>query len=73
MGIVEPLKMFVRLDEEVVKETLDYLEHKYNDIIKKLTTELEKEKKKKRKIEKEKKQKLNLFLMKNLTLTIMEI
>lgn len=49
MGMLETIEMYLRLDEEVVKETLDYLEHKYNDIIKKLTTELEKEKKKNRK------------------------
>lgn len=54
MEIVEPLKMFVRLDEEVVKETLDYLENTYKDIIKELTTELEKEKKKNRKRKKPK-------------------
>lgn len=54
MEINKKVKMYLnesKLDRDVVNKTIDYLENTYQDIIKELTTELEKEKKKKTKVE----------------------
>lgn len=52
MEINKKVKMYLnesKLDRDVVNKAIDYLENTYQDIIKELTTELEKEKKKKKK------------------------
>lgn len=57
MEINKKVKMYLnesKLDRDVVNKTIDYLENTYQDIIKELTTELEKEKKKNRKRKKTK-------------------
>lgn len=54
MGINEIIETYITLDKHIVNETINYIEKRYKDIIKDLTTELEKEKKKNRKRKKPK-------------------